>query len=690
MRSILSTNVKTIFTTDYNIINSSSTDKQTMMSLFKNLNMFTFKKLVEYLKINIFKNDEYKYYINELEPQLFHKYIPGIPFNENDIITDANFNSEYIIKIIYILKYLFLNYLAKNSLIGIKNKLEIKLVKPLERPNIDYKPFAVLLGSSIVDINSYIETTKQLNPNMEEIFNIYISDYKNEIISPTINITDCLKILNDIANLNKLYNLLFCHTNQTNIDNGISKIKEVFETNTRDIMEFIGLLHAQFNNTNVMKNTITKYYVHKSLYESYTLFLEYSKMIKYIDKIIPYIKPSKINNFILKFRERTSISDDIVNFNLLVVNINTYWSKIATISGYIDTIDDKTRIKYDKKIKTGTIDIYIYNYYIKTVLPYINKLNITPLSDGITNYDNFMKECYDNLLCISAISKEPKTSFNIIDLRDIIEAKKNSLYRIYSELHKIINDLYIYNIDTDLYFVNPNTIPESSNAVSIYNSIFNIDEEIPAPNPDLTARNRPAPQYERPSRRRRAEGSSSLIINTENINKLHNLLERRNGDIEQLNEKSKVPSFLLNIKLTDDIININSMLKQITLVTYIANHLNIIQNAENILNDLGSYLDGEYKIIAFIKSNAITYFFSENYKVIDILKKYLKFIFSKIEIYVPKENVKDYGFKMLFNDTSFTKLKNYSQQLDILYNTLHAKGAGYKPPASSGRGRGRR
>ena len=683
MRSILSTNVKTIFTTDYNIINSSSTDKQTMMSLFKNLNMFTFKNFVEYLKVNIFKNDEYKYYIDDLQPQYFYKNTAGDPpFNEDALITDANFNPEFIIKIIHILKYLFLNYLAKNSLIGIQNKQEIILPNPASRNVIVYIQFPILLGLSIVDINAYIKETKKLNPNMEEIFNIYISDYKNETIPLNINILDCVKIFNDIANLNKLYNLLFCHTEQDKIANNISKIKEIFETNTKDIVDFIDVFNTQFNNTSVMKNTITKYYIHKSLFESYTLFLEYTKMITYIDKIIPHIKPSRINNFILKFREQTSISEDNDNFNLMAANINEYWSKIPTISGFVDVIDDKTRIKYATRITNKYINKYIYNYYINTVLPYINKSFIIH-KDGITNYDRFINECYDKLQSISSISSKPKQSFNIMDLRAIIETKKNKTYEIYSELHKLINDLYIFNIDTDLYYVDPKNIPESSNAVSISNKIFKeIDEEIPAPNPDPSARDRPAPRNETSSRRRKTEPSSSYVVDTKTIGKLYDLIVRRENTIENLNDKSITPSFLLNIKLDDDNKDLNSMIKQITLTTFIIEKLNSIQDANNILNDLSSYLNGEYKIIAFIKSNAITYFFSENYKVIDILKKYLKFIFEKISIYITEPRIKDYGLKSLFNDNSFTKLKNYSQQLDILYNTLHAD---YKPPVSGRR-----
>ena len=689
MRSILSTNVKTIFTTDYSIIDAASIEKQTIMSLYKNLNTFTFKKYVDYLKRTIFINDEYKYYTDEIIGQLFYRNT-GVPFNEDEIITDANFENTYVIKIVYILKYLFINYLVKNSLIGIINKREIALVKPSERPDIQYKSFNELLATSVADINIYIDEIKRLNPNIEEILNIYISDYKNEVIPATININDSLKIFNDIANLNKLYNILFCHTSQSNIDNGISKIKEAFEENTKAITDFIGIFNAQFNNTNIMKDTISKYYVHKSLYESYKLFLEYSKMITYLDKIIPYIKPSKIAIFISKFRGQISISEDAFNYNIMLTNTIAYWNKISTIAGFTDTIDARTRDKYNKMITGKRINMYFYNYYIKTVLPYINKLYITPGNDGIKYYDKFMDECYDNLQSISAISKEPKRSFNILELRNIIEIKKRSLFDRYSELHKIMNDLYVFNIDTDLYFKDPKTIPETSNAVSIYNTIFKLDEEIPAPNINLPDTSRPAPQYERSSRKRKTESSSAFVLNTKNINDLHNLLiHRRKGEIEaSLHEKSIVPSFLLNIKLKDDVENINSMLKQITLVTYIVTNLKSMQNPNNILTDLVSYLEGDYKIISFIKSNAITYFFSENYKVIDILNKYLKYIFEKIKIYISGQGIRDYGFKTLFNENSFTKLSNYSQQLDILYNTIHAKGADYKPPAT-GRGRGR-
>ena len=720
IRSIMSTNVKNLFTADYKTINSTSEIKENnMIGLFKNMENITYKELSNIIIQNIFSEEFYNQYANIIKPELFFdisKRSTSKIFTENDIIIQEEFNSINFSRLLKTICYIFITYLADNTLITFN--------KPDKKSNIIKIPYPrdipleSLVLADILTSDEYIQKMTILKKeskrgNLSILFDSYIQDilYTNDTII-TFNITELNKIIIHISNVNKLYNILLCNQNNEEMrKNNISKIKEIFHVNSETILEFIKNFNVIYTSDIRLKKEIGAHYIHKSLYEEYINHSNYTSIIEKLNAIKDEIKPSKQDTFIIKFRNKYNIDADETNKNKIVDALKHHFIVNPISSQPPEKVKDLTKIytSINKSKSKITIDSLTYELYVKEVLIGINKTNMT--QKGIILYDNYIKDHEQNLTSIKAIANN--ISYSIKELLEIINKAATESFAKYEELYKILEN--VYNTDNpthDKYILKSDDIsrlPILSENITRTNDLFsNIPSMIPAPpappappaQMDVDAH--PSNSRKRPFssavlvvrstlklRQRANKVEKEVVIDKKKFLEFYNAIIKYNkGSIYNIYDDrgeifNLLPSFLKTIKYeeendkTTETEKLNIMLKNICLLTYMAQNLSAIQNPVKTLNDLSRTFNGNYKIIELIKlsKNSIksdldnNYFFGPDTKLVRLLQSYLKYMVDDvITNYITNVKIKtNYGLNMIFKKTTnYETLNILSNQLDIL------------------------
>jgi len=283
IRSIMSTNVKNLFTADYKTIDPTSEEikENNMIGLFKNMENITYKELSNIIIQNIFSEEFYNQYANIIKPELFFdssKRSTSKIFTENDIIIQEEFNSINFSRLLKTICYIFITYLADNTLITFnksdKKSNIIKIPYPRESPLDSLVLADILTTEEYSQKMTILKESKRVNLSI--LFDSYIKDISYTDDTITFNITELNKIIIHISNVNKLYNILLCNQNNEEMrKNNISKIKEIFHVNSETILEFIKNFNVIYTSDIRLKKEIGAHYIHKSLYED---ILEHGKV----------------------------------------------------------------------------------------------------------------------------------------------------------------------------------------------------------------------------------------------------------------------------------------------------------------------------------------------------------------------------------------------------------------------------
>jgi hypothetical protein len=738
VRSMMSTNVKNLFSADYKTIDPTSDDKKSnMIGLFKNMEKITFKDLTTLVRDNIFSEDMFKPYAVFITPELFFlntRQLGEKEFNENDIIKQEEFNSINFNKILLTLCYIFMLYLADNALINLSQQLDPTQTPIPNKYNLNILPYPRLkLPQDMYDIDDLLTPSDFYNrynlftnsdygnrKELKGLFDLYIKDFKSKYmpnfdsVDTNHKYSDVYKIIINISNVNKLYDIVVCNKNNDDMSRkGITKIKEIFNTNAENILEFINKFNNIYNKDTILKKDIGSHFIHKSLYEEYIIHRDYVNIRDTLIAIYNDIDPLERDNFIIKFRFKFNIDKDIVNKTKIVNDLKAYFTANSALLQTQQNRLLKIRRSLNKQLSNLNIDSNMYDLYVDTVLPLNNKALIkTP---GIKQlYDNYLKDHDHKLKSIITNSK----SYTIAELLLVIEKAITETFGKYEQLYKILENVYSADDTSSRYMLTardierlPITSPNINRENKIFRAIPTIPIPAPIPVPSLlpaapatvvtgqasTSRNGkrrlepPVIPPERQSRRVQLANTreqDEIVIDKNKFLLFYNKIKSHGGIINigpEYDLFKMVPSFLKDIRIYEESeykkkspnTRMNKMLRTICLLTYMSDELLTMQSPLKLFNDLSRALDGNYELIKIInltRTNVKSdkednYFFGPNTKLVRLIKLYVShMIEDELTNYITKAKiVNNYGLDAIFNTTTnYETLNILSNKLDIL------------------------
>lgn len=480
LRSILTAKTKTVFMSKYKAINKSHAHN--ILSLFKNNNKFNFKNFIEYFKNNI--------YSSKYTGLLYSRYIINRNFyndynsannGDNVDITDSNFNYEYFTAFLNILKYDFILYFNKNALVKLNKYNSIVI----ERNSITYSVEDENIGH--VYINNRRESNeKRLNDkidfymtNNDNILN-YIKDFDNQYNSIVIDKFDkVLNIINNIANVNKLYSILFCNND---LSKNISTIKDVIIDNKTNIITFLKGFNTVFNDDSHLKAHYGKYYLHKALYDTYQEIIFFDKIFINYYKLYNILPKNQHNNLIIKFRNIYNINTDITSSTILIDDIKLYLGNI--IATFAPTLSDNEKKMYislfnrankpNPIINTDLYDMYIKNVLTDKNIKLLNDLGYTAL---INVYNEIKEDIYSNKLAFLFKGENIRISYSIANIKELLDSHYIKLRNYYSILFYNINKVYLNSTSNNIYFIQkPDLNADNKNDITILNTLFTVED----------------------------------------------------------------------------------------------------------------------------------------------------------------------------------------------------------------------
>jgi len=414
-RSIMTGNVKTVTATDYNKVFSTPTsqkqEKRAVLTLYRNGELMTFKYFISFLQKNIFSFIAFKHI--KIHYRYFVKLTPGNPtINENDLITDDNFNftffNYFMLIIIYQLRIFYNTY----TIIELKtsNKIPYELNRYAD--------------CFLAKLNEVLQTLKPSDRNL--ILNSFKFPANNDILTCYIN-EDIFEFIYNIINIYYAKSNQIIFTYLTIIDDYYDSStrpeKNYFETlDLTLIIDILRIIDTKMNNTpkiNNIKNDDDVYLImneYNGYYATnaapgikYTIFNKYAWLVS--NSPNDFTKCKNLINAISSYNNICAmlLVDEDYNTNPNFINtIKTKYNPIvADINDAVMAQDEEesrkrkktSKPKIAKVINTKTeqkteIKTMIDNFYNKT----FDFINI--IARYFTNIKNFEELSLDLLLDI--------------------------------------------------------------------------------------------------------------------------------------------------------------------------------------------------------------------------------------------------------------------------------------------------
>jgi len=710
-RSILNLNVKTIFSTEYEIVTNIKTNnaKNGMISLFKNKGELTYSNFISFLKTTFTDKEDYIKYNKILcfksefiEEKLFCKNKSPLN-NYNTLIVDDNNIDYYILnEFIDNIKYVMLCYIKKKNIIKFasdKYNEPRNIEEPLFYLNI-IDTFELLLDNDInfiknlfinlqivieyiiillkteenyILVNKYntiveqidvlITNSKTSNAELVSYYNYLFNEIKNDKI---LNVEFFIKHLLN-SEKDNFYDIHYLYNIDTNLvidkisfDNYFNKLNHINDVN--NIYKLLLCKTPDSNDTVIkniinfnilkMKNFLTNFSNIVSCMTNTKLealvFLNKQKEILILKLQEHNELLDKINNLISTIKDKNDSLIDFRTFNIFYINFNK-----ITFDTKIAEIDSRI----NKHIKYLERDLINNQKEINKILKY--------KKDKKEKYYNY----YINLIYNDSLSVIHDNYINDINIlksdAKLIKLWNNETYNFslnINELKKLISN-YIDKKNKEIQIITDN-IEKNYTSFNIGNPYYYQDKH------DLLKK------YTEPTRTSGRKTITDPVDyfnpeSKENIQKLYDAiaeLDNKNIDlfIDKINKiiKDKNHFLFTKYKKTVDIKNQDNVLYYISFVMLIIKNLMFNDFSVNVFNNIKEIFNFDLELTKHLQERKIEYYNIDHDK--NIMNIILIFLQKNIKLIISKLDESSSEFRKIFNKENLSVFDDYLNQISLL------------------------
>ena len=424
-RSIMAGNVKTITASDYDKLFdiSGNSTKRSILTLYRNGNIMTFKYFIKYLQINILSFIAFKH-INLQMSYLYFVKNDGTPtvITEDTLITNSNFNFEFFKYFILVIFYHLRIFYNTYTIFNINNsefipfnidRYKNNIYQSLKKLIIDKNALGITTPT-IIEIQNTIGKYPGFN-DAEEPNKDIITSYIHSNIFDNINLLLNRKAINDIEIIHLYLEAIDVYYSTDRQPNDISAFTELDQTLMVDMMKLVDTMLNNIKKLNIpnydtkeTSNIISEfeaiYSGPKLLYQKF-LFLIQGNFIE------DFYNCKKFINTITSYNEICAVllvDSDYTNDNFIsniktkniILPISSDSRKLKKIT--YETNQQKTEVKKIIDISYNKILEFIniigkhfnslgkFNIYGYDILSDIHDINVKEY--------NYVEECVDKYL----------------------------------------------------------------------------------------------------------------------------------------------------------------------------------------------------------------------------------------------------------------------------------------------------
>lgn len=633
MRSILSANTKTIFSTDYRAIDDTTQTKKSVIGIYNNIPDLTFGFLIKYIKSSLLSSPIFNGYdmssLSVLDLCNYTDTIDNIMKTDIKYIKtargiDTNININNFNIILLIILYRSFAWISHYSLVNFRKNGNTfnTIINTYNLNPFIFTDFNTLFKSVDVSLLTKRNFEGFLGSDYSTIYKLYKSDIDYDKIdhlrdnfrTGDFDIDYLFNLFYKITDVNNIYINLLCNTSK--IIGGVlpefSNIKTTLENNSQEISTFLVNFNAFYTQEKIMKTTGASF-----LQQALVNIKEEINIFSEIKDIIDAIRNANIRNkFIIKYKSLSKFDETDFTYIHDMIIYHLY-------SGIeLPLLEDNEKFKkFMLKEKSDYFEIQLFKFIKDIQKTLINLSNIanyiilkTPLSSATT--------AAEFLQIFNGINIAIMPIYN--DIKKIIKISLSNMNYFLKNLVIFIRNSYYIDINNET-------------------KIREVDNKI-----------------------------TNIIIYIANIQK-NNMIILSMIDAPDFYTKIK-PIFTDITRIIIDIYDNNipelkTYIQSLIPIFTRENRVSDVKNAQFILNEINYYFKTEYYIITQVHD-----------LVIYTMDAYYNYINLEALSYIPNPTVADittfsqlcYNIQVEFNKIRDTS-SNVSKEIKTRYITLHKK-----------------